>query len=57
MYYLRTKSAVNAIKFTLNNDKKKKVVKNENEAMSKKEFQQMLAKSKDNPEDCIMCGS
>uniref|UniRef100_UPI00404B43BB ribonucleoside-diphosphate reductase subunit alpha n=1 Tax=Flavobacterium sp. TaxID=239 RepID=UPI00404B43BB len=69
MYYLRTKSAVDAIKFTLNNDKKiepaKKeavavdaIVVNENAAMSEAEFKAMLELSKNaGPEDCEMCGS
>jgi len=52
MYYLRTKSAVNAIKFTLSN--KKKV---EDKPLSPEELKQMLLQSKDNPDDCLMCGS
>ncbi|UMY66081.1 MULTISPECIES: ribonucleoside-diphosphate reductase subunit alpha [unclassified Flavobacterium] len=67
MYYLRTKSAVDAIKFTLNNDKKEQAVAEpaavavtveENEAMSAEEFRAMLERSKNaGPEDCEMCGS
>ncbi len=67
MYYLRTKSAVDAIKFTLNNDKKEQpvaepaavaVTVEENEAMSAEEFRAMLERSKNaGPEDCEMCGS
>ncbi|MCG2610923.1 ribonucleoside-diphosphate reductase subunit alpha [Flavobacterium sp. SM15] len=64
MYYLRTKSAVDAIKFTLNNDKKAEPiavaaeVANENEEMSAEEFRAMLERSKNaGPEDCEMCGS
>jgi ribonucleoside-diphosphate reductase alpha chain len=63
MYYLRTKAAVDAIKFTLNNDKKAEpveVVAVEAEAgpMSAEEYKAMieLAKNAD-PEDCEMCGS
>jgi ribonucleoside-diphosphate reductase alpha chain len=52
MYYLRTKSAVNAIQFTLSN--KKKV---EDKPLSPEELKQMLLQSKDNPDDCLMCGS
>ncbi|NIJ46081.1 ribonucleoside-diphosphate reductase alpha chain [Wenyingzhuangia heitensis] len=52
MYYLRTKSAVNAIKFTLNNDKKE-----EDKPMSPEEFKAMVLQSKENPDDCEMCGS
>jgi ribonucleoside-diphosphate reductase alpha chain len=68
MYYLRTKSAVDAIKFTLNNDKKAEPVKeavavetivvNQNAAMSEAEFKAMLELSKNaGPDDCEMCGS
>ena len=62
MYYLRTKSAVDAIKFTLNNDKKAEpiavAVETENAAMTEDEFKAMLARAKDaGPEDCEMCGS
>ncbi|CAM3572924.1 Ribonucleoside-diphosphate reductase, alpha subunit [Flavobacterium saliperosum S13] len=64
MYYLRTKSAVDAIKFTLNNDKKAEPiavaaeVANENAAMTEDEFKAMLERSKNaGPEDCEMCGS
>ena len=62
MYYLRTKAAVDAIKFTLNNDKKAEpiavAVETENAAMTEDEFKAMLARAKDaGPEDCEMCGS
>lgn len=66
MYYLRTKSAVDAIKFTLNNDKKAQpkpeveanAVNVEAEGMSAAEFRAMLERSKNaGPEDCEMCGS
>ena len=73
MYYLRTKSAVDAIKFTLNNEKKEQpepVVLEEakvevqsavsDKPLTAKELKEMLAKSKeaaDNDEDCLMCGS
>ena len=63
MYYLRTKSAVDAIKFTLNNDKKAEPVaavveSKEGEAMALTEFQAMLERSRNaDPEDCEMCGS
>jgi ribonucleoside-diphosphate reductase alpha chain len=53
MYYLRTKSAVNATQFTLSN-KKEKV---EDEPISSDDFKQMIEQSKDNPDDCLMCGS
>jgi ribonucleoside-diphosphate reductase alpha chain len=64
MYYLRTKSAVDAIKFTLNNDKKAEAipasvkVEAEVPAMAVSEFQAMLERSRNaDPEDCEMCGS
>ncbi|HSD14070.1 MAG TPA: ribonucleoside-diphosphate reductase subunit alpha [Flavobacterium sp.] len=64
MYYLRTKSAVDAIKFTLSNDKKTETVPvpaevaNENAPMTEDEFKAMLERSKSaGPEDCEMCGS
>ncbi|WP_313804843.1 ribonucleoside-diphosphate reductase subunit alpha [Flavobacterium sp.] len=64
MYYLRTKSAVDAIKFTLNNDKKAEPiavaaeVEAQNEEMTPEEFRAMLERSKNaGPEDCEMCGS
>jgi len=64
MYYLRTKSAVDAIKFTLNNEKKAEPVaavanaSGESEAMSVTEFQAMIERSRNaEPDDCEMCGS
>lgn len=73
MYYLRTKSAVDAIKFTLNNDKKVEelpaeaaiaatveaaVVATDVQPIPVSEFQAMLERSKTaDPEDCEMCGS
>ena len=62
MYYLRTKAAVDAIKFTLNNDKKAEPIPVEVEAetqpMNAEKYKAMidLAKNAD-PEDCEMCGS
>ncbi len=64
MYYLRTKSAVDAIKFTLNNDKKtenipaKPIVVETTESIEVDEFRAMLERSKNaEPDDCEMCGS
>ncbi|RWW93778.1 ribonucleoside-diphosphate reductase subunit alpha [Flavobacterium cerinum] len=72
MYYLRTKSAVDAIKFTLNNDKKVEevpevvaapkpavvVAAEEIQPIPASEFQAMLERSRTaDPEDCEMCGS
>jgi len=63
MYYLRTKSAVDAIKFTLNNDKKAEplpvveVAANSVE-MTAEEYRAMIEMAKNaGPEDCEMCGS
>ena len=52
MYYLRTKSAVNAIQFTLSN--KEKV---EDKPLTPEELKAMLIASQNNPDDCEMCGS
>ncbi|WP_130735795.1 ribonucleoside-diphosphate reductase subunit alpha [Flavobacterium sp. J27] len=63
MYYLRTKAAVDAIKFTLNNDKKEQPVPVAVEVepeieMTAAEFKAMVERSKNaGPEDCEMCGS
>jgi len=61
MYYLRTKSAVDAIKFTLNNDKKEETVPElvaETEEINIEEYKAMLLKAQAaGPEDCEMCGS
>ncbi len=58
MYYLRTKSAVNAIQFTLS--KEKETTKQEEETpMSAEEFKAMVNASKNGApdDDCLMCGS
>jgi len=61
MYYLRTKSAVDAIKFTLNNDKKEETAPElvaETEEINIEEYKAMLLKAQAaGPEDCEMCGS
>ena len=72
MYYLRTKSAVDAIKFTLSNDAKKEKVAAAStataakavpnpipvEPLSPKELKQMLQQSRESEDDdCLMCGS
>ena len=73
MYYLRTKSAVDAIKFTLSKKEEKEqptvpVKKAKVEAatdavsdkpMSPQEFIEMLSKSQNGEpdDDCLMCGS
>ncbi|MCC9072829.1 ribonucleoside-diphosphate reductase subunit alpha [Flavobacterium sp. F-65] len=68
MYYLRTKSAVDAIKFTLNNDKKEEiapvakapvaVLTPEVEPINVEDYKAMLLKAQAaGPDDCEMCGS
>lgn len=52
MYYLRTKSAVNAIQFTVSKTKKE-----EEKPLTPEELKQLILQSKDNPDDCLMCGS
>lgn len=68
MYYLRTKSAVDAIKFTLKNDKKAEPIQeavavevaepNETGEMSAEDFAAMIERARNaGPDDCEMCGS
>lgn len=63
MYYLRTKSAVDAIKFTLNNDKKPETTLVQNpvapESIDVNEFRAMLSQAQNSAgdEECEMCGS
>ena len=71
MYYLRTKAAVDAIKFTLNNDKKAEptaqvpepvavevVAPNETGEMTAEDFAAMVERARNaGPDDCEMCGS
>lgn len=67
MYYLRTKSAVDAIKFTVAKNTQKEVPVLEAQqdqasagAMTPDELRELLSKSKtalENDEDCLMCGS
>jgi ribonucleoside-diphosphate reductase alpha chain len=70
MYYLRTKAAVDAIKFTLNNDKKAEPIEIKSHpvaiavetvepaAMSAEEYRAMIELAKNaGPDDCEMCGS
>lgn len=58
MYYLRTKAAVDAIKFTLNNDKKEAPAPVETESISMEDYKAMILKAQaGGPEDCEMCGS
>jgi ribonucleoside-diphosphate reductase alpha chain len=73
MYYLRTKAAVDAIKFTLNNDKKAEPIEvldqeikepvaapvaTQAVEMTPEEYRAMIELAKNaGPEDCEMCGS
>ena len=73
MYYLRTKSAVDAIKFTLKQEVKKEPIATmatagmdadgisatSNKPLSPQELRELLEKSKgaDEDDDCLMCGS
>jgi ribonucleoside-diphosphate reductase alpha chain len=70
MYYLRTKAAVDAIKFTLNNDKKAEPIEvqeqelaaipvvQQAEEMTQEEYRAMIELAKNaGPDDCEMCGS
>jgi ribonucleoside-diphosphate reductase alpha chain len=58
MYYLRTKSAVNAIQFTISKKKEELpagAVKEQ--PLTGNELKEMIIKSRENPDDCLMCGS
>ena len=66
MYYLRTKSAVNAIKFSLATDKKAEAPgvaapvaaeTVQDAPLTAEELKQMIIQSQNNPDDCEMCGS
>jgi ribonucleoside-diphosphate reductase alpha chain len=71
MYYLRTKAAVDAIKFTLNNDKKAEptaqvpepaavevIAANETGEMTPEDYKAMIEQARNTgPDDCEMCGS
>jgi ribonucleoside-diphosphate reductase alpha chain len=68
MYYLRTKAAVDAIKFTLNNDKKIEPIEvktepllaqvQESSPIDAEAYRAMIESAKNaDPEECEMCGS
>lgn len=69
MYYLRTKAAVDAIKFTLNNDKKVEPIEIKEQSidvpvvaeaveMTADEYKAMIELAKNaGPDECEMCGS
>jgi len=52
MYYLRTKSAVNAKQYTLSNTKKE-----EDKPLTEEELKALIIQSKESGDDCLMCGS
>jgi len=57
MYYLRTKSAVDAIKFTINKQALEEDVQRKNNQKIKDANMEVLACSLNNKDDCLMCGS
>lgn len=61
MYYLRTKSAVNAKKFTMDvTSENKPIIEEKVESVEITEYQQMINRAKlasQNDDDCLMCGS
>ncbi|MGA9270404.1 MAG: ribonucleoside-diphosphate reductase subunit alpha [Lutimonas sp.] len=58
MYYLRTKSAVNAIQFTVTKKQEQLPAGAvEEKPLTGDELKEMIIKSKENPDDCLMCGS
>ncbi len=58
MYYLRTKSAVNAIQFTVTKKKNELPAGAvEEQPLTGEELKELIIKSKENPDDCLMCGS
>ncbi len=58
MYYLRTKSAVNAIQFTVSKKKSELPAGAEEEKpLTGDELREMIIKSREDPDDCLMCGS
>jgi len=58
MYYLRTKSAVNAIQFTVSKKKEEVLADSiEEQPLTGEALKEMIIKSRENPDDCEMCGS
>jgi ribonucleoside-diphosphate reductase alpha chain len=58
MYYLRTKSAVNAVQFTVSKKADKLPAGAvEEQPLTGEELKEMVIKSRENPDDCLMCGS
>ncbi len=59
MYYLRTKSAVNAIQFTISKktEELSGLASVEEKSITGEELKEMVVKSRENPDDCLMCGS
>lgn len=57
MYYLRTKAARDAIKFTVDKDQLAEPTAKKTDDVSTEQRQAEIACSIDNPDDCEMCGS
>ncbi|MCP4440316.1 MAG: ribonucleoside-diphosphate reductase subunit alpha [Aureispira sp.] len=57
MYYLRSKAAVDPIKFTLSAKHQNKFVTAEGAEVNEANSEEGIACSIDNPDDCLMCGS
>ncbi|MDA0193475.1 MAG: ribonucleoside-diphosphate reductase subunit alpha [Bacteroidetes bacterium] len=59
MYYLRTKAAADAIKFTVNKEALKQPKKETQKTLEEQKVESLaaVACSIDNPDDCEMCGS
>ena len=58
MYYLRTKSAVNAVQFTVSKKTDELPAGTvEEQPLTGEELKEMVIKSRENPDDCLMCGS
>ncbi|MCC5931816.1 MAG: ribonucleoside-diphosphate reductase subunit alpha [Cyclobacteriaceae bacterium] len=54
MYYLRTKAAADAIKFTVKKEERQDKLQ---EGINKEQQQAQVSCSLDNPDDCLACGS
>lgn len=57
MYYLRTKAAADAIKFTVRDEEKNQPVKDTTPTAQMMSSEEAMLCSLDNPDDCIACGS
>ncbi len=57
MYYLRTKAATDAIKFTVEGHSNHNIINNHEADKNKSEALAEIACSIDNKDDCLSCGS